>query len=61
LGLNEHRQDTCDNCEKGNTLDQGSCQDHVGTNVVHCFRLTGNRFNRTTTDLADTDTGTNGS
>ncbi len=57
--LNEHCQDTCDNREQGNTLNERSCQDHVGTDVVDRFWLAGNSLNRTFTDLTDTDTSAN--
>jgi hypothetical protein len=54
----EYSQQTCYGGEKGNTFNQGRSQDHVCTNVVRSFRLTGNGFNSAFTDLTDTDTGT---
>ena len=32
--LNEHCQDTHDNCKKGNPFYQCSRKDHVGTNII---------------------------
>lgn len=55
----QYSQDTCDNREQGNTLYESGSQDHVRTDVVRSFRLTGDAFYSTFTDLTDTDTGTN--
>jgi hypothetical protein len=56
----EHSQKTCYGREKGNTFYQSGSQDHVSTNLVCGFRLTGNAFASALTDLTDTDTGTDG-
>jgi hypothetical protein len=51
-------EQTCYGSQKGNAFYQSRGQDHVGTNVVRSFRLTGDAFNGALTDLSDTDTGT---
>ena len=60
-GLLQNREQTGNGTQKGNTFYEGRSQDHVCTNVVRSFRLTGNGINSALTDLADTDTGTYGS
>jgi len=58
--LAEYSQKTCYGSEKGNTFNQSGRQDHVCTNLICGFRLTGNTFDSAFTDLTDTDTGTDG-
>ena len=45
---------TCDYTKQSNTLYEGSCKDHVRTNVTSSFRLSSDRLYRTATDLTDT-------
>jgi hypothetical protein len=59
--LHEHREDTCDYCKQCNTFYEGCSKNHVGTDVVHGFRLTGDSFYRAFTNLTDTDTCSDGS
>src|SRR5579859_2367100 len=59
--LLEYSEQTGNGSQKGNPFDQGRSQDHVCTNVVRSFRLTGNGINSALTDLADTDTGADSS
>jgi hypothetical protein len=40
--LFQYSQQTCDNREKGNTLNESGSQDHVRTNVVGSLRLARN-------------------
>jgi hypothetical protein len=54
----EYSQKTCYGSEKGNTFYQSGRQDHVSTNLICGFRLTGDTFYSAFTDLTDTDTGT---
>ena len=61
LRLFEYSEQTCYGSQKGNTFYEGRSQDHVSTNVVRSFRLTGNGVNCSLTDLADTDTSANSS
>jgi hypothetical protein len=42
-------------------LNESGSQDHVGTDVTRSFRLASDGFHRFTTDLTDTDTGTDNS
>jgi hypothetical protein len=56
--LLEHSKQTGNGSEKSNAFYESRSEDHVSTNVVRSFRLTGNRVNGAFTDLADTDTGT---
>ena len=56
--LFENSEQTCYSSQKGNPFNQRHGQDHVGTNVVRSFRLAGNGFYSSFTDLSDTDTGT---
>jgi len=58
--LAEYRKQTGNGGEKGNTFYESCGQDHVTANVVRSFRLTGNGVYCAFTDLADTDTGTDG-
>jgi hypothetical protein len=58
--LLEHRKQTCYGSQKGNPFHQRRREDHVGTNVIRSFRLAGDAFDRTFTDLTDTDTCTDG-
>jgi hypothetical protein len=44
--------------KQGSTLYKGSSDNHVGTDVTYSFWLTSDRFHSFTTDLSDTDTGT---
>jgi len=57
----EYSEQTGNGSQKGNTFYESRSQDHVCTNVVRSFRLTGNGVNCSLTDLADTDTSTNSS
>ena len=56
--MSEYSEQTCYGSQKGNTLDEGRSQDHVGTNVIRSFRLTGNCVYSAFTDLSDTNAGT---
>jgi hypothetical protein len=56
--LLEDREKTCNGGQKGNPFHQRCGQDHVAANFTRCFRLAGNGFNGSLTDLTDTDTGT---
>ena len=56
--LFQYSKKTCDNREKGNTLNESGSQDHVRTNVISSLWLTRNRFYCTFTNLTDTNTGT---
>jgi hypothetical protein len=53
-------EQTCYGSQKGNAFDECRRQDHVGTNVICSFRLAGNTLYSAFTNLADTDTGTDG-
>ena len=59
--LQYHCKEAYDDRKQGSTFYKGRSQDHVCTNVIRCFWLTGNRFNSAFTDLTDTDTGTDSS
>jgi hypothetical protein len=61
LYLQHDSQDTGDNPEQGYTFNEGGCQDHVRADVTGGFRLAGDAFNGTAADLADADTGAQGS
>lgn len=55
--LHHDGEDTSDYAEERNTLNQSSSKDHVGTDLSAHFRLTGDGFQRSFTDLTHTDTG----
>lgn len=49
-----------DNCTKqGNTFNEGSCNQHSGTDLAASLRLTCNTFHGTLSDSTNADTGTN--
>lgn len=56
LFLQNYGQQTSDNAEQGNTLYQRRSKNHVCTDVVSSFRLTGDGFQRAFTDVTYTDT-----
>jgi hypothetical protein len=60
LGFDGSEQ-TGDNTEQRNTLDEGSRQDHRGTDITGSFWLTSDAFCSAFTDLTDTDTGSESS
>ena len=45
-----------DQFQESSTLNESCSQDHVGADVVQCFRLTCNRLKRTSTDAANANT-----
>ena len=50
----------CDNgSEECNTLDKGSCNDHVREQLVHHFWLTGHSIHSLSTNLTNTKTCAN--
>jgi hypothetical protein len=55
--LLEYSKQTRNGSQKGNPFNQGRSQDHVSTNVVRSFRLTGNGVYSAFTYLTDADTG----
>ena len=57
--LHEHTECANNNGEQGYTLNEGCCQNHVGTDGACCLGLTGDGVHGVTTDTADTQTGTN--
>jgi hypothetical protein len=59
-GLFNCNEQTCNGSQKGNAFYECRGQDHVGTNVIRSFGLAGDTFYSAFTDLADTDTGTDG-
>jgi hypothetical protein len=59
--LLERGKQACYGGKKSNPFHQGRSQDHVGTNVIRSFWLTGDAFNGTLTDQTDTNTGTDSS
>ena len=54
--LKYHSKETNDNTEQRNTFYQCGSKDHVAADIVQCFRLTGDRFNSSLTDLAYANT-----
>jgi hypothetical protein len=56
----EYGKQTSHSSQKGNAFYQCRSKDHVSTNVIGSFRLTGNGFNSTLTDHTYTDTSTDG-
>jgi hypothetical protein len=54
---NEKRQY---HCYQGCTFYEGCSQDHVSTDVAHCFWLAGDAFYGFTTNRSYTDTGADG-
>src|ERR1700733_5818753 len=53
-----HSKEPYDDAKQCSTFNQCRCKDHVCPDVIHGFRLTGNGFYGTFTDLTDPDTGT---
>jgi hypothetical protein len=56
--LAEYSQQTSYGSQQGNAFYEGRSKDHVSTNVIGSFRLTGNGLNGTFTDHTYTDTST---
>jgi hypothetical protein len=59
LLLKHHSEEAYDDPEQGSTFYQGCSQNHVGTDVIHGFRLAGDAFYSTLTDLANAQSCTN--
>ncbi len=57
--LHEHAERADDNSEQGYTLNEGCCQNHVGTDGTCCLGLTSDSIHGVTTNTTDTQTGTN--
>src|SRR6187397_1666191 len=55
--LKNHSKETNDHCEQRNSFYQCGSKDHVAADIIQCFRLTGNSFNSSLSDLAHTNTG----
>lgn len=55
--LQNYCKQTSDNAEQGNALNQRRSEDHVCTDVISRFRLTGDGFQRALADVTHTDTG----
>ena len=56
--LYEDSEDTCDYRKQSHTFHERSSQDHVSADITSSLWLTGDRFNRTFTDLANAKTCT---
>ena len=61
MELSEGDEQANNHTEEGNTLNQCSGHDHVGTNVACDFRLTRHGFEGRSANAAHTQTCTNGS
>lgn len=59
-GLFNRNEQTGNGSQKGNAFYKCRGQDHVATNVIRSFGLAGNTLYSALSDLADTNTGTDG-
>ena len=55
--LHEHTECANNNGEQGYTLNEGCCQNHVGTDGACCLGLTGDGIHSASADSTDTETG----